>query len=141
MNKKISEVDRWVLVPKALVKDFSRILGVNGIAIYTLLCSYADREYVCKLSYRKISKKFGCTNAEAVRVLHQLEDLHIIKSEPDNSKTMQYRLLWLPIWGKLEERVPEMSEPYRFVLISINNKYDDDGIKKLIINKLWNIIK
>jgi len=139
MRKNINETDRWFSLPKALLRELRSTLGINGIAVYTLLAAYADQDYYSALSYRKISQKLGCSNAEAVRSLHQLEDLHLIKSEPDNSKTMFYRLLWIPPWGKHGEKQTKKSEPYRIVL-TINNKYDDedDGIKSITIHQLMN---
>jgi len=135
-RKKESIECRWFSLPKALFRNFSSILGVNGIAIYSLLAAYADTEFRSKLNYHKISQKIGCTNVEAVRALHMLEDLHLIKSEPENSKTKSYRLLWIPPWGKLGEKMLKKSSPYR-IEYSINNKYDDDidGLISRIIFK------
>lgn len=123
-------------MPKALFQNFSSALGINGVAIYSLLAAYADNEFRSRLTYHKISKKIGSTNVEAVRTLHLLEDLHLIKSEPENSKTKCYRILWVPPWGKPGEKVLKKSSPYR-IEYSINNKYDDDidGLIRRIIFK------
>ena len=135
-RKKESSECRWCSLPKALFRNFSSTLGVNGLAIYSLLAAYADNQFRSKLNYHKISQKIGCTNAEAVRTLHMLEELHLLKSEPVNSETKSYRLLWIPPWGKTGEKMLEKSNPYR-IEYSINNKYDDDidGLISQIIFK------
>lgn len=88
---------RWFPIPKELIRDYSTFLGSMGISVYCILAAYADNNQLSHLSFRKISRKLGCTNAEAVRALHQLEELHIIKSETDNG-TNAYLLLWVPSW-------------------------------------------
>lgn len=123
--KNINEEFGWITLPRSLVKDLGPIIGPLGLAVYSLLAAHADKDYYSKLNYRKISRKLGCTNAEAVRTLHHLEDMQLIKSEPDSTRKMTYRLLWIPPWknlGKTERNSPDC---YRFAL-SINKIFDDD---------------
>jgi len=139
-TKKEDSESRWFSMPKALIREYGSALGIHCIAVYCLLAAYADMEFISKLNYHKVSQKLGCTNAEAVRALHKLEDLHLIKSEPDNSKTMSYRLLWIPTWGKLGEKMAETPSPYRIEL-SFNNKYDNDiegFIRRIIFKQRMN---
>jgi hypothetical protein len=139
-RKKQENENRWFSMPRALFQDFSSALDIHSLAVYGLLAAYADKSFSSKLNYHKVSQKLGCTNAEAVRALHKLEDLHLIKSELDNSKTMNYRLLWVHPWGKLGEKMAEMPSPFRIEL-SFNNKYDNDiegFIRRIIFKQRMN---
>lgn len=140
-SKKKDIESRWFTMPKALFRFHSSQLGIRGIAVYCLLAAYADSEFRSKLNFHKISQKLGCTNSEAVRALHLLEELHLIRSVPEYSRTKSYRLLWAPNWGKVWGKVLEKSSPYR-IEYSINNIYDDDiegPIRRIIYKKPMNL--
>jgi len=140
MRKRKSEGnnDKWFTMPRSLFKQFTSVLGINTVAVYCLLAAYADNHYKTRLTFPKISQKLGCTNSEAIRALHLLEDFHLIRSEPIVGRTKMYQLLWVPPWGKLWGKMKEKSGPYR-IDYSINNKYDIDGlINKIILNQNMN---
>lgn len=123
----------WIALPRSLIKDYGPVLGTLGLAVYSLLAAYADEDHYSKLNYRKISRKLGCSNAEAVRALHQLEDIYLIRPEPDSTRKMTYRLLWIPPWENLGKTPENEPDSYRFA-ISIKKIFDDDidGIKRLV---------
>jgi len=138
IKRKENFENRWFTMPKFIFKVLSLTIGPLGLAIYSLLAAHADSNYRSKMNYNKVRIKIGCTNSEAIRVLHHLEDLHLIKSEPTNGKTKSYKLLWIPPWGKLVENVEKISSPYR-IEYSINNKFDIDTIiNELIIKRKMN---
>ena len=132
-NKKKSSEAKWFSLPQALFRLFSSNLGVTALAVYSLLAAYADENFRSRLEYHKISRKLGCTKLEAIMALHTLENLHLIKAEPQNSRTKSYQLLWNPPWGKVcgkpcgkpEPKQEKKTRTYRFVY-SQENIFDID---------------
>ncbi|MCK9421233.1 MAG: hypothetical protein M0Q38_01405 [Bacteroidales bacterium] len=135
-------------MPTTLLRKSSLVLGVNGLAIYSLLAAYANKNFRSRLEYHKISRKLGCTKLEAIMALHKLENLHLIKAEPQNSRTKSYQLLWIPPWGKIwgkdcgksGERIFKLPCPYRFdYSIKYKIANDIDGtVNKLSFNNNMN---
>jgi len=147
-SKKKGNENRWFSMPTALFRKSSLILGANGLAIYSLLAAYADENFRSRLEYHKISRKLGCTKLEAIMALHELENLHLINAQPQNSRTKSYQLLWIPPWGKTcgkswgknEQKSAKKTRPYRFEY-SIKYKIvnDIDGaVNKLSFNNNMN---
>src|ERR1043165_1998604 len=140
MRKNQKEIDKWLVLPKELLRRHGKLLGPVAIAVYAILSAYADEDNRCSLTYRIIHVKLGISNAETIRALHSLEDLGLIKQEVYKRRTY-YRLLWVPPWGisgeKAGDKTPNGPGPYRIVnRLNIIIDLVDTLKRKLITTKI-----
>lgn len=143
-NKKKAEGYPWFSMPKELFRRFSLVLGLEGLAVYSLLASYVKENAICKLDSKKISHKLGCRELVVYKALRKLENLHLIRPKPFPSGTTGYQILWLPPWGKLcgktVLKISKKSAPYRYdySIETLREKIDDDiegsGDKLIFLN-------
>jgi hypothetical protein len=88
--------DRWFLLPKDLLLDYSERLGTIGIALYAYLAASADESYTCMLPDGKLTEALVITSLELRETLHLLKDTRLVKYEPYGVNQTAYTLLWQP---------------------------------------------
>lgn len=69
-------------IDNAIIRDYGKILGPYGLAVYMALCLHAD-SYTqdCFPSHKYIADEIGCGARKVREMVHALEDLGLIKVE------------------------------------------------------------
>jgi DNA-binding MarR family transcriptional regulator len=74
----------WLWMPKSVIREFGKELGVTGLAVYTVLRSYPNNAGITRVSLRKIAEELSCDKNTVLKAIRKLAALGLIdvRSEP-----------------------------------------------------------
>jgi hypothetical protein len=76
-------------------------LGVNGLGVYAVLARHANKRQTCFPSVTRISKQLKISRRTVIRIIKNLEMLHIVKVERESGEKNIYSLIDRSNWEKI----------------------------------------
>lgn len=116
---KDQRLDHWYKVDNALLLEYGSIIGVYGIAVYSVLAMHANQENEAYPSYQTIADMIGCSRRKVIQTMELLESLNIIRGE-----------------GRFDTKGSPMSNVW--VLVDKSNWGDDGGKKDRSLHEVVN---
>ena len=83
----------WYWIHKAVINDYTSMVGATGIIVYSFLASMTDNNQRCFPSQKYIADKLGYSRATVNKALKRLKDNGLISVEKPSRYHCIYRLL------------------------------------------------
>jgi hypothetical protein len=85
--------NRWFRIHNAVLDCFARILGADGVLVYSVLCRHARDEKILGMTVKAIADEAGIGRTKAFNVLALLEKNLLVRRQKMPGQTSAYLLL------------------------------------------------